>query len=52
MAAISDYDSKRKNRALQPDDKIDISFIILTFRVKHGRWPSMQEVRQIRRRNG
>ena len=44
---MSDFPSKKDFHALQHDEKTDIIFIILVFRVKKGRWPTLAEVKAL-----
>jgi hypothetical protein len=43
----SDFLSKVEGLSLQPEDENHIVFIILVFRVKVGRWPTLLEVKAL-----
>ena len=42
---MSDFESKRQRHALQPDEKVDIMFWVMKFRLKNGRDPTVMEVK-------
>ena len=42
---MSSFESKREFHALQPNEKADILFWVVMFRVKVGRYPTMAEVK-------
>ena len=44
---MSEFASKLKDHALQRDEKIDIIFIILVFRVKKCRYPTIGELKAL-----
>jgi len=44
---VSEFASKLKDHALQRDEKIDIIFIILVFRVKKCRYPTIGELKAL-----
>ena len=43
---MSDFPSRRAFHALQTDEKIDIIFYVLAYRIKTGNWPSFNHVKQ------
>ena len=45
----SDFLSKVEGLSLQPEDENHIVFIILVFRVKVGRWPTLLEFKNLYR---
>jgi len=42
---LTDFNSRYSGLEIQPDEKMDIIFYVLMFRVKMGRFPTMAEVK-------
>lgn len=49
---MKEFKSKMESHALQREEKIDIIFIVLVFRITKGRYPTIGELKALWYQNG